>query len=124
MVQRVYPKYQITLLETLTNTIFQVLTFCLLGMCKSYSGHLHSKSVLSCRLHCNISLQQSNFDDKLKTEVFPSNLQTICICKFNISLLKLLFQTAILLLCSEQQNTQPFCSRSNKTINMPVGCLK
>ena len=69
MVRRVYHKYQITLLKTLTNAIFQLPTFCLLGMCKSCSGHLQSKLVLSCRLHWNISLQQSNFDDKLKTEV-------------------------------------------------------
>ena len=60
-VRRVYHKYQITLLETLTNAIFQFPTFCLLGACKSRSGHLQSKLVLSCGLHCNISPQQSNF---------------------------------------------------------------
>ena len=124
VVRRVYHKYQITLLKTLTNAVFQFPTFCLLGACKSRSGSLQSKPVLSYRLRCNISPQQSNFDDKLRTKVFPSNLQTICTRKFYISILKLLFKTAILLPCSEQQNTLPFCSQSNKTINMPAGCLK
>ena len=68
MVWRVYHKYQITLLKML-NAIFQFPTFCLLGACKSHSGHLQSKLVLSYGLRCNISPQQSNFDDKLKTEV-------------------------------------------------------
>ena len=77
VVRRVYHKYQITLLKTLTTAIFQFPIFCLLGACKSRSGHLQSKPVLSCGLHCNISPQQSNFDDKLKTEVFPSNFKLL-----------------------------------------------